>query len=297
MNTPAPGRSETVEDGLRRILAPNPGPMTYWGTNTFILGEGRVAIIDPGPEDMAHLHAIDTAVRGETVTHILVTHAHRDHSPLARLLSRRTGAPILGFGPPEAGRSPTMTALAATGLAGGGEGIDVAFAPDIALADGDLVDGDGWQVRAIHTPGHFAGHLAFEVGDIAISGDHVMEWSSSLVSPPDGDLSAFMTTCAFLRDAGHRRLLPGHGARIDDPADRLDWLVRHRKAREVQILNALGPSPRSAAALAERIYRDIPAAMLPAAERNVFAHLVDLHGRGLIKALPRLAADARFTLI
>lgn len=297
MNTPAPGRPETLEDGLRRILAPNPGPMTHWGTNTFILGEGRVAIIDPGPEDMAHLQAIETAVRGETVTHILVTHAHRDHSPLARLLSLRTGAPVLGFGPPEAGRSATMTALAATGLAGGGEGVDATFAPDIELAHGDLVDGEGWQVRAIHTPGHFAGHLAFEFRDVAISGDHVMEWSSSLVSPPDGDLAAFMATCVDLRDAGHRRLLPGHGAHIDDPADRLDWLVRHRKAREAQILNALGATPKSAAELAGRIYRDIPDAMLPAAERNVFAHLIDLHDRGLVAARPHLAADAQFTLI
>lgn len=297
MRTPTPGQPDTIEDGLRRILAPNPGPMTHWGTNTFILGEGSVAIVDPGPEDMAHLHAIENAVRGETVTHILVTHPHRDHSPLARHLSRRTGAPILGFGPPEAGRSSTMDKLASAGLAGGGEGVDTGFAPDIALSDGDLVTGDGWQVRALHTPGHFAGHLAFEFLDVAISGDHVMDWSSSLISPPDGDLTAFMATCARLRDEGHRRLMPAHGAHIDDPADRLGWLVRHRQAREAQLLNALGTSPKSVADLAAAIYRDIPTEMLPGAERNVFAHLIDLHERGVVGARPHLAADAFFTLI
>lgn len=294
---PDPGRPETIEDGLRRILAPNPGPMTHWGTNTFILGEGRVAIVDPGPEDMGHLAAIETAIRGETVTHILVTHAHLDHSPLARHLARRTGAPILGFGAPEAGRSATMAALAAKGLSGGGEGVDSRFRPDVTLAEGDLVAGEGWQVRAIHTPGHFAGHLAFEFGDLALSGDHVMDWASSLVSPPDGDLTAFMATSARLRDAGHRRLLPGHGAWIDDPADRLGWLIEHRLRRETQILNALGPRPQSAADLARAIYTDIPDAMLPAAERNVFAHLIDLHDKERVAARPHLAADAVFTLI
>lgn len=297
MSMPTPGRPTTLEDGLRQILAPNPGPMTHWGTNTFILGEGRVAIIDPGPDDAEHLAAIEAATRGETITHILVTHAHLDHSPLARSLSRLTGAPVMGFGPPEAGRSPTMTALAATGLAGGGEGVDIAFAPDIALSDGELIKGDGWQVRALHTPGHFAGHLAFQFRDLAISGDHVMEWSSSLVSPPDGDVSAFMATCARLRDAGLRRLLPGHGKQIEDPADRLDWLIQHRRTRELQVLNALGASGQSAADLARKIYTDIPPAMLPAAGRNVFAHLIHLHDQGRVTARPQLSADALFTLI
>ena len=297
MNTPAPGQPETLEDGLRRILAPNPGPMTHWGTNTFILGEGDVAIVDPGPDNMTHLAAIEAATRGETITHILVTHAHLDHSPLARQLAKRTGAPVFGFGPPHAGRSPTMSALAASGLAGGGEGVDAAFSPDVARSDGDLVEGSGWEIQAIHTPGHFAGHLAYVFQGTAISGDHVMEWSSSLVSPPDGDLTAFMATSRRLRDAGYRRLHPGHGVHIDDPGDRLDWLIAHRASREAQILNALSSTPRNAADIAQRVYQDIPAAMLPAAERNVFAHLIDLHERGRVTAEPRLAVDALFTLI
>lgn len=296
MSIPEPGRSEVLEDGLRRVLAPNPGPMTRWGTNTFILGEGRVAIVDPGPDHDGHLAAILAAVAGETVSHILVTHAHLDHSPLARRLAERTGAPVLGFGPPEAGRSPTMQALAHSGHAGGGEGVDADFAPDILLRHTDAVAGDGWSITALHTPGHFAGHLSFVFGTSVISGDHVMDWSSSLVSPPDGDLTAFMRTSRNLRDAGYRKLYPGHGGAIDDPAARLNWLIAHRQAREAEILNAMAPMPRTIATITSEVYTDIPAAMLPAAERNVFAHLVDLEGRGLVKATPRLAATAAFSL-
>lgn len=296
MSIPEPGSCDMLEDGLRRVLAPNPGPMTHWGTNTFILGEGRVAIVDPGPDREDHLAAILSAITGETVSHILVTHAHLDHSPLARRLAERTGAPVLGFGPPEAGRSPTMQALATSGHAGGGEGVDTAFLPDIALNHEDEIAGDGWSVTALHTPGHFAGHLAFVFGASVISGDHVMDWSSSLVSPPDGDLTAFMETSRTLRSAGYRRLHPGHGGAIEDPAERLDWLMAHRQGREAEILNALTRSPRTIATIAARIYTDIPAAMLSAAERNVFAHLVDLHGRGLVRATPALAATAGFSL-
>ena len=296
MTAPRTGRAETLEDGLRRVLAPNPGPMTHWGTNTFILGEGRVAIVDPGPDLPGHLEALLAALSGETVTHILVTHAHRDHSPLARRLGALTGAPVLGFGTADAGRSPVMRRLAAEGLAGGGEGVDAGFRPDLALGHGDKVEGDGWTVEALHTPGHFAGHLAFGFQGAAISGDHVMDWSSSLVSPPDGDLTAFMKTSRALLHAGHRRLYPGHGAPIDDAAGRLGWLIEHREARETAILNALGPGWSTLDDIAARAYTDVAPAMLPAAERNVFAHLVDLHGRGLVRADPRLGTGARYAL-
>lgn len=296
MTRPEPGHAEMLEDGLRRVLAPNPGPMTHWGTNTFILGEGRVAVVDPGPESEAHLSAILAATRGETVTHILVTHAHLDHSPLAARLSRATGAPVLGFGPAEAGRSETMVTLARSGLSGGGEGVDRNFLPDIDLAEGDQVQGENWQVGVLHTPGHFAGHLSFSFKDVLISGDHVMEWSSSLVSPPDGDLGAFMATSSRLRDAEHTRLYPAHGHAIEDPAGRLGWLIEHRLTREAQILSALGPVAHSVPELTARIYTDIPTAMLPAAERNVFAHLVDLHERNLVHVTPHLAQDAKFAL-
>ncbi len=296
MNQPDTGRSETLEPGLRRVLAPNPGPMTHWGTNTFIVGEGRVAVIDPGPEKPVHLDALLAATRGETITHILVTHAHLDHSPLARRLATLTGAPVLGFGPPEAGRTPTMRALAQQGLAGGGEGVDTGFQPDVTLTNGDRIKGDHWEVEVLHTPGHFAGHLAFAFGDAVISGDHVMDWSSSLVSPPDGDLRAFMTTSARLRDAGLRRLYPGHGGPIDDPTGRLGWLIAHRETREAAILGVLEAKGRSVQEITARAYKAIPHEMLPAAERNVFAHLVDLHERNCVVASPNLGIGSRFAL-
>lgn len=294
MTPPVPGIAQAQGDGIRRVLAPNPGPMTHWGTNTFILGEGRVAIVDPGPASEAHLAALLAATRGETVTHILVTHAHADHSPLARTLAARTGAPVFGFGPPEAGRRPVMARLAQAGLAGGGEGVDRDFHPDRALAEGDVVAGEGWAVRVLHLPGHFAGHLGFAFGDAVLSGDHVMDWSSSLVSPPDGDLAAFMATSERLRDFGAARLLPAHGAAISDPGGRLGWLIGHRRARETAILAALGSDPRPLDRIAAAAYRDVPAGMLPAARRNVFAHLIDLVERNLAVAEPELALGARF---
>ena len=217
MTAPEPGIAQDIAPGLRRILAPNPGPMTHWGTNSYVLGEGRVAVIDPGPESEAHLAALLTATRGEEITHILVTHAHADHSPLAKHLARATGAPILGFGPAEAGRSALMERLATEGLAGGGEGVDGNFCPDTRLHEGERVQGDGWVLDVLHTPGHFAGHLAFRFGDEVFTGDHVMDWASSLVSPPDGDLGAFMATSERLKGLKAARFHTGHGNAIDAP--------------------------------------------------------------------------------
>ncbi len=294
MTQPEVGKSETVLDGVRRVLAPNPSPMTHWGTNSFVLGEGRVAIVDPGPDDAAHHEALMRATAGEEISHILVTHAHGDHSPLARRIASETGAPILGFGPPDAGRSATMVRLHAAGLTGGGEGIDPDFLPDTTIAEGDEVTGDGWRVQVLHTPGHFAGHLAFQFNDAILSGDHVMDWSSSLVSPPDGDLAAFMATSHRLRDHGARLLLPGHGGGITDPADRLNWLIEHRTARENAILDALTRQPQPLQAITETVYRDIPQKMLPAAARNVFAHLIDLVDRNFAQADPELGVTAAF---
>lgn len=297
MTQPTPGTPDVVAPGVRRLLAPNPGPMTHWGTNTYLLGEDQVAVIDPGPESAAHLDAILAATRHQTVTHILVTHAHGDHSPLARALSRATGAPVLGFGPPEAGRSDTMHRLAGLGLAGGGEGVDAQFRPDDTLTDGQCIAGADWQVTVHHTPGHFAGHLAFRSGDLLFSGDHVMEWSSSLVSPPDGDIGAFMRTSERLKSMEGTTFLPGHGLPLPRPAERLDWLIRHRRARESAILTALAAGPADIPSLTERVYHDTPPRMHPAAARNVFAHLIDLVERNRVTPDPDLSISARFGLV
>lgn len=295
---PPAGRPQRLAPGLRRIVAPNPSPMTFWGTNTYLLGETELAVIDPGPDSAPHLEAILAAVRpGQRITHVLVTHAHRDHSPLARPLAARTGAPVLAFGRPEAGRSAVMTRLAAAGMAGGGEGVDTEFVPDATLADGEEIAGAGWQLTALHMPGHFGGHLCFAWGRALFSGDHVMGWASSLVSPPDGDLTDFMASCRRLAARDWSVFHPGHGAPVTDPAARLDWLIQHRLSREAQILAALAEGPADAAALARRLYVGTAPALLPAATRNVFAHLVDLAGRNLVRAEGDLAAETPFARV
>lgn len=292
---PPVGIAEDLGGGVRRILAPNPSPMTFRGTNTYIVGRGHVAVIDPGPLSKAHLAAILDAVKAETVTHIFVTHSHLDHSPLARPLSQATGAPVLAYGASDAGRSAVMRQLAKDGLAGGGEGVDADFAPDELLFDTQTVSGEDWSLTAIRTPGHFGNHLCFAMGDTVFTGDHVMGWASSLVSPPDGDLTAFMASCDRLAQVPARVFHAGHGAPVTDPAQRLHWLIAHRKSREAQILEALDSGCGTATSLTRKVYTDINPALLPAAMRNVFAHLIDLEHRNLVSRQGPLSTTARFS--
>jgi glyoxylase-like metal-dependent hydrolase (beta-lactamase superfamily II) len=294
---PPVGVAQSLEPGLRRIVAPNPSPMTFRGTNTYLLGTRKLAVIDPGPQSAPHLEALLGALDPEQhISHIIVTHTHLDHSPLARELSRITGAPVLAFGGPEAGRSAIMRTLAAAGTVGGGEGIDTAFVPDTILVDGQSIAGDGWDLRVIHTPGHIGNHISLAWGDACFTADHVMGWASSLVSPPDGDLTDFMASCARLQTREWRVFYPGHGAAVHDPAARLSWLVSHRRSREAAILEALEDAPTTAHALAARIYTETPAALLGAAARNVLAHLIDLEGRKLVKYDSVLSEGAVFSL-
>ncbi|WP_299041626.1 MBL fold metallo-hydrolase [uncultured Tateyamaria sp.] len=292
---PPIGTAEMLEPGLRRIVAPNPSPMTYRGTNTYLLGHTALAVVDPGPASDAHLSAILSALApGQSVSHIIVTHAHLDHSPLAGRLSEETGAPVLAFGTATDGRSTVMQNLAKAGLAGGGEGIDHAFVPDIRVADGDMIPGADWQLEVMHTPGHLGNHICLGFGDACLTADHVMGWASSLVSPPDGDLTDFMASCDRLATRDWRVFYPGHGAPIRDPAARLSWLITHRRAREAAILSALIAAPATAAQIAETVYTDTPAPLLPAATRNVLAHLIDLMGKSKITALDPLGPETRF---
>lgn len=293
---PIPGAAIDLAPGLRRVLAPNPSPMTYRGTNTYLLGARELAVIDPGPISDAHLQAILAALQpGQSISHIIVTHSHVDHSPLAADLSARTGAPVLGFGGPQAGRSAVMAQLARDGLAGGGEGIDVDFRPDQTVQDGDMISGDGWSLEVIHTPGHLGNHIALAWEDACFTADHIMGWASSLVSPPDGDLTDFMQSCRRLQDRTWSVFHPGHGAPVDSPAARLDWLISHRLMRESAILDVLSDTPANAQTLAQHIYTDIPPALLSAATRNVFAHLIDLTGKTTVSPQGPLAATATFS--
>jgi glyoxylase-like metal-dependent hydrolase (beta-lactamase superfamily II) len=293
---PIAGKPLELSDDLQLVLAPNPSPMTYLGTNTYILGRQTLAIIDPGPDDPAQLAALEAAIAGRPVSHILLTHSHLDHSPLAATLREKLGVPTYAFGDSRAGRSAVMQQLAAEGLAGGGEGIDHAFSPDRTLKDGEVLSGAWGDITALHTPGHIGNHLCFVWNDAIFTGDHVMGWASSLVSPPDGDLSDFMASCAKLQSHDARVYYPGHGAPVTQPAARLAWLIAHRKMREAQILATLVNTPATPAMITSSIYENLTAGLAPAAERNVFAHLVDLYKRGKVSAAPQLATGAIFTL-
>lgn len=260
--------------------------MTHWGTNTFILGEGQVAVVDPGPRTDAHLEAILIATIGEEITDILVTHPHADHSALAHTLAERTGAKIYAMTveTPDIG-FPDL---------GGGEGLDPHFTPDRQIRDGETVAGNTWAVRALHTPGHFSSHVAFDIGNAVLTGDHVFEWASTFISPPHGSVSAFMASCERLLDLADRPFLPSHGEALKEPADRLSWLMEHRRAREHEILTAVTPKPVTLDQITMQVYQEIPHQMLPAAKRNVLAHLVDLLDRNELIAAPDFSLNATF---
>lgn len=275
---------------LAVVLAPNPSPLTGPGTNTFLLGRDRVAVIDPGPDLPAHRAAILAAVGPGRITHIFVTHAHLDHSGGGRALARETGAPILAFGDAKAGRRSGIEGLA------GGEGVDADFAPDVTLADGARIEGEDWALTAHHTPGHFGNHLSFQWDDLVLTGDVVMGWSSTLISPPDGDLADYFRTLERLAALGARRFLPAHGAPVDDPAARLAELAAHRRSRSAQIMAALREGPADAAALTARLYRDVDPILHPAAARNVLAHLVALADLGALTPDGPITPATRFHL-
>jgi glyoxylase-like metal-dependent hydrolase (beta-lactamase superfamily II) len=283
---------------IRYILAPNPSMMTQNGTNTYLLGSGRVAVIDPGPADDRHLAAILAALSpNETISHIFVTHTHLDHSGLVGQLAQRTGSRTYGFGPATAGRSIAMGRLSEKLSLGGGEGVDHDFNPDVCLADGDEIAGEDWSLVALHTPGHLGNHMCFACDDILFSGDHVMGWSTSLISPPDGDMTDYMASLRKVSERNWQRFLPGHGSPVPKPALRLAELIAHRKAREAALLSALDARVTDIAALVRAVYLDLGANLVPAAKRNCLAHLIDLEGRNLIKATPFIGPDAFFTLL
>lgn len=285
----------TTEPQPRRILAANPSPLTGPGTNTFLIGNQQVAVIDPGPDDPDHIAAIVAAGQGR-ISHIFVTHSHLDHSGGTARLVRETGAPVHAFGPALSGRSPVMKQLAASGLIGGGEGMDLGFTPDIQMSHGSTVETPEWTLQAIHTPGHCGNHLSFLWNDTLFCGDIVMGWSSTLISPPDGDLADYFRSLDLILELSPKRLLPAHGFPITAPAARLAELAQHRRDRTAQIIAALKEGPASASDLAARIY-DIPPHLQPAARRNVLAHLVALTTLGAIKAQPELTETAQFHLL
>jgi len=296
-HAPPVGRPEPLAPGLVAVTAPNPGPMTFTGTRTYLLGGRELAVIDPGPADPAHLDAVAAAIApGARVRAVLVTHGHRDHSAGAAAMAARLGAPVFGFGRPV--RSETMERLAAAsgdGL-GGGEGIDRDFAPDVVIGDGDEIGGEGWRLRAVHTPGHLGDHLcyAWAEGDALFSGDTVMGWATTLISPPDGDLGAFLASLARLAARRDSVFFPGHGAPVRDPHGMIAWQRAHRAEREAQIRAALAAGPSDVAGIVARVYPVLDPSLAAAAARNVLAHLIDLNERGIVASRGPLGAGSVF---
>lgn len=277
---PVPETVVQVSPLVRRVVAANPGPFTFRGTNTYIVGDGTVAVIDPGPALPAHLDAILSAVATETVSHIAITHTHRDHSPGARRLRDETGAPIVGCAPHRRSR-PLGTGENDT-MEGAG---DADHRPDREMAEGDRVAGPGWSLEALATPGHTANHLAFRLAEenALFSGDHVMGWSTTIVAPPDGSMTAFMASLDKLRGRDETIYWPGHGGEVRDPQRLVRALIHHRRQREASILTRVAAGDRTAAAIVGAIYQDIAPALVGAARLSVYAHLEDLVERGLIR--------------
>jgi glyoxylase-like metal-dependent hydrolase (beta-lactamase superfamily II) len=268
------GRLERVSPLIRRIVAENPGPFTFVGTGTYVVGHGKVAVIDPGPLLQAHVNAMLNALAGETITHILVTHTHIDHSPAAAPLKAATGAPSLGFGP--------HGALGETGEAGA----DLAFIPDIQLADGDVVEGEGWCLEALHTPGHASNHLCFALPQESalFSGDQAMGWSTTVIAPPDGNMAAYMSSLDRLSLRQDAIYWPTHGGPIRDPRGHVAELIAHRLARRQAILAALSGARLTPAELVLRVYADLDPRLIDAAAQSVLAHLIELAESGLVVA-------------
>lgn len=265
---------EQVETGVRRLLAPNPSPFTFTGTQTYVVGEEEVAVIDPGPDDADHVARLLSGLDGARVAAILVTHTHRDHSPASRPLSQANGAPIVGCAPlaiPDHGPRAD-------------EAFDFDYAPDRVLADGETVAGEGWTISAVSTPGHTSNHLCFALAErrALFSGDHVMGWSTSIVAPPDGDMAAYMASLDKLLARDDRIYFPTHGPAIEQPHDHVRRLIAHRRMRERQILEQVAAEEGRIAAMVPRLYTDTDPRMFPAAERSVLAHLIDLERRRVV---------------
>ena len=270
------GRCDDLSPLIRRVICNNPGPFTFTGTGTYVIGKGNVAIIDPGPLDDAHLDAILAALApDEKVSHIVITHTHLDHSPLAMPLKARTGAKIYAHAPGqvEAFDGPRLE-----------EGADADFVPDEIVSHGDLIKGDGWTLECVFTPGHMSGHMCYALVEekALFSGDHVMGWSTTVIAPPDGDMTEYMASLDLLLERDDVVYWPTHGTCINDPQNFVRAYITHRRGREAQLIERLKAGDRNIKQMVETIYADVDKGLHPAAALSALAHMQDLTKRGVV---------------
>lgn len=282
------GEPSTLTPLIRRVIARNPSPFTLYGSGTYVIGRGKVAVIDPGPELPAHVDALLDALRGETVSHILVTHTHSDHSPAAAALKAATGAKTYAFGahPVNPGTGEPV------------QGGDQDFVPDVVVGDGEVIQGDGWNMEALHTPGHISNHLCFALKEekALFSGDHVMGWSTSVISPPDGNMGDYFRSLKKLLPRNDALYYPTHGAPVIAPQDFVRAFIAHREDREAQILACVSAGQTGIPAMVDAMYRDVPAHLHGAAARSVLAHLIHMVEDGRLRTDGPVDAGATYRL-
>jgi glyoxylase-like metal-dependent hydrolase (beta-lactamase superfamily II) len=286
------GRPERLSGLVRRVVCANPSPFTFKGTVSYIVGEGEVAIIDPGPEDNDHLRALLDAVRGETVSHIVVTHSHRDHSDLVPRLKAATGAVVCAY--------KVRAGAARLGSASGDITLDAAadagFQPDLELADGEAVSGRGWTLEAMHTPGHTSDHLALALPEenALFSGDHVMAWSTTVIAPPDGSMADYLASLRLLLDRGEQIYWPGHGPSVSAPKRFVRGLIAHRQMREAAILDRIRRGDRTVMEVVRTVYADLDPKLHRAAAMSALAHIEHLIAQRKVEADGPPSIEAKF---
>jgi glyoxylase-like metal-dependent hydrolase (beta-lactamase superfamily II) len=283
------GTVAEVEPGIRRVIANNPSPFTLYGTGTYILGTGEVAVVDPGPADPAHIQAIIDALPGETITHVLVTHTHMDHSPGCALLKAHTDAPTYAFGPHGAGKIEEGVPVE--------EGGDMEFKPDVLVSHGDVIEGGNWSVECVYTPGHTSNHMCFQLREsrALFTGDHVMGWSTSIISPPDGDMMAYIVSLELLLERDDRVYWPTHGPAIIDPSSHVKAFIAHRQDREAQIMRCVEDGVGLIKDMVPLMYLDTPEFMYPAAARSTLAAIEYLVKRGALEASNGVALESTYS--
>ena len=278
---------EKVAENVRRLLAPNPSPFTFHGTGTYIIGNNELAIIDPGPNIDSHIESILKIIHKKDLVHLFITHTHADHSPAAKIIKEKTNSITYGYGAYPSDRYDTQFE----------EGHDLDFSPDIILKDGDLIKGPNWTIRAIHTPGHTSNHMCYglEESSILFTGDHIMGWATTVIIPPDGDMTEYMNSLRKVALLDYQTYYPTHGAPIKEPKKFVKALIAHRKMREQQVIKELFKNSLSIKEMVCKFYKGTDKRLWPAAEKSLLATLISLEIRGKVKAIGHKNARWKLT--